>query len=256
MSELSERPMPIIELRSVWKIYDSGSARVVALRDVSLDVREGEFVAVVGPSGSGKSTLLHIMGGLDRPTKGIVRVAGIEVSSLKSDVELCKYRNELVGFVFQMFYLIPRLTALENVELPLIARGLSPRERRARALEALRLVGLEHRAHHRPAEMSGGEQQRVAIARAIVAEPKLILADEPTGNLDSANAQAVTSLFRKLSRTLGVTIVLATHNLELLSYCDRAIRLVDGMVAGIYTRDEYRELIAISSKYLGKDDEV
>jgi len=246
--------MPLIELRGVWKIYDSGSMRVVALRDVDIDVEEGEFVAVVGPSGSGKSTLLHIIGGLDRPTRGIVRVAGIEVSSLRSDTELCKYRNELVGFVFQMFYLIPRLTALENVELPLIARGLDPRERRTKALEALRLVGLEHRAHHRPAEMSGGEQQRVAIARAIVTEPKLILADEPTGNLDSANARAVMDLFEKLNKALGVTILLATHNLELLSYCDRAIRLVDGKVAGIYDRERYDELIALSSKRLREHD--
>ncbi|RLE95995.1 MAG: ABC transporter ATP-binding protein, partial [Thermoprotei archaeon] len=134
------------------------------------------------------------------------------------------------------------------------ARGLDPRERRAKALEALRLVGLEHRAHHRPAEMSGGEQQRVAIARAIVTEPKLILADEPTGNLDSANARAVMDLFKKLNKALGVTILLATHNLELLSYCDRAIRLVDGKVAGIYDRERYDELVALSSKQLREHD--
>ncbi|RLF05415.1 MAG: ABC transporter ATP-binding protein [Thermoprotei archaeon] len=246
--------MLLIELRNVWKIYDSGSTRVVALREVNLDVKEGEFIAIVGPSGSGKSTLLHIIGGLDRPSKGVVRVAGIEVSSLRSDAELCKYRNELVGFVFQMFYLIPRLTALENVELPLIARGLDPRERRARALKALKLVGLEHRAHHRPAEMSGGEQQRVAIARAIVTEPKLILADEPTGNLDSANTRVVMDLFKKLNRALGVTILLATHNLELLSYCDKAVRLVDGRIAGIYEKERYDELVALSSKRLREYD--
>lgn len=234
--------MPMVEVRDLWKEYELGKAKVQALRGVNLEVDRGEFLAVVGPSGSGKSTLLHLIGGLDRPTRGIVRVGGIEVSSLKSDRELSRYRNEYVGFVFQFFHLIPRLTALENVELPLVARGVDPKERRRRALEALKLVGLEHRARHRPTELSGGEQQRVAIARALVTQPKLLIADEPTGNLDSANARIVMSLFRKLVDELGVTILMATHNLELLDYCDRAVRLIDGAVAGVYTKGEFGRL--------------
>ncbi len=234
--------MPLVEVRDVWKVYELGGARVLALRGVNLDVGEREFLAVVGPSGSGKSTLLHLIGGLDRPTRGSIRVGGVEVSSLRSDEELSRYRREYVGFVFQFFHLIPRLTALENVELPLVARGVDPRERRRRAMEALRIVGLEHRARHRPAELSGGEQQRVAIARAVVAEPRLLLADEPTGNLDSANARLIMGLFRRLIDELGVTVIMATHNLELLGYCDRAVRLVDGAVAGVYGRGELAKL--------------
>jgi len=216
--------VPIVELRDVWKEYELGRSKVQALRGVTLDVEEGEFLAVVGPSGSGKSTLLHLIGGLDRPTRGTMRVVGVEVSSLRDDGQLSRFRNEYVGFVFQMFYLVPRLTALENVELPLVARGVEPAERRKASLEALKMVGLEHRARHRPTEMSGGEQQRVAIARAIVSKPKLLLADEPTGNLDSANAKLVMELFRKLIDEIGVTVLMATHNLELLDYCDRAVR--------------------------------
>ena len=235
--------MPMVEVRDLWKEYELGKAKVQALRGVNLKVDRGEFLAVVGPSGSGKSTLLHLIGGLDRPTRGLVRVGGIEVSSLKSDRELSRYRNEYVGFVFQFFHLIPRLTALENVELPLVARGVDPKERRRRALEALKLVGLEHRARHRPTELSGGEQQRVAIARAIVTQPKLLLADEPTGNLDSSNARIVINLFRKLIEELNLTVVMATHNLELLDYCDKAVRLVDGSIAGIYSKSEINKLI-------------
>ena len=235
--------MPMVEVRDLWKEYELGKAKVQALRGVNLEVDRGEFLAVLGPSGSGKSTLLHLIGGLDRPTRGLVRVGGIEVSSLKSDRELSRYRNEYVGFVFQFFHLIPRLTALENVELPLVARGVDPKERRRRALEALKLVGLEHRARHRPTELSGGEQQRVAIARAIVTQPKLLLADEPTGNLDSSNARIVINLFRKLIEELNLTVVMATHNLELLDYCDKAVRLVDGSIAGIYSKSEINKLI-------------
>lgn len=235
--------MPMVEVHDLWKEYELGRTKVLALRGVTLEVERGEFLAVVGPSGSGKSTLLHLVGGLDRPTRGLVRVAGIEVSSLRSDRELSRYRNEYIGFVFQFFHLVPRLKAVENVELPLVARGVDARERQKRALEALKLVGLEHRAWHKPTELSGGEQQRVAIARAIVTQPKLLLADEPTGNLDSSNARIVMDLFRKLVDELGVTIITATHNLELLHYCDRAVRLVDGMVAATYTRNEFTKLI-------------
>lgn len=234
--------MHVVELQDVWKVYGTGEAAVPALKGITFEIEKGEFIALVGPSGSGKSTLLHLIGGLDKPTRGLIKVEGIEVSSLRDDRELSAYRNERIGFVFQMFYLIPRLTALENVELPLLAKGMDPRERRRRALEALKMVKLEQRANHRPTQMSGGEQQRVAIARAIVTNPKLVLADEPTGNLDSANAKIVMDLFLNLKKELGVTIVMATHNLELLGYCDRVIRLVDGQVAGIYKQGEYHKL--------------
>ncbi|MEM1509276.1 MAG: ABC transporter ATP-binding protein [Thermofilaceae archaeon] len=234
--------MYVVELQDVWKVYGIGEAAVPALKGITFGIMKSEFIALVGPSGSGKSTLLHLIGGLDRPTRGLIKVEGVEVSSLRDDRELSAYRNERVGFVFQMFYLIPRLTALENVELPLLAKGMDPKERRRKALEALKTVKLEHRANHRPTQMSGGEQQRVAIARAIVTNPKLILADEPTGNLDSTNAKIVMDLFLNLKKELGVTIVMATHNLELLGYCDRVIRLVDGQVVGIYEQGEYYKL--------------
>lgn len=236
--------MSIVEVRDLWREYTIGREKVYALRGVTVEIEKGEFLAIVGPSGSGKSTLLHLIGGLDRPTRGVIKVGNVEVNSLKSDRELSKFRNEYVGFVFQMFHLVPRLTAVENVELPLIARGVEAGERRRAALEALKLVGLQHRAGHKPTEMSGGEQQRVAVARAIVTQPKLLLADEPTGNLDSANSKLVMELFKKLIDDMGVTIVMATHNLELLEYCDRAVRLVDGQVAGVYQKGEYGKLFS------------
>jgi len=232
-----------VVVRDVWKIYEMGGTRVEALRGVSFAVGEGEFLGVVGPSGSGKSTLLHIIGGLDRPTEGEVVVGGVRVGEL-SDDEMSEYRNRVVGFVFQMFYLIPRFTALENVEIPLVARGVPREERRERALEALEMVGLGDRAFHKPSQLSGGEQQRVAIARAIVGRPKLLLADEPTGNLDSDSARSVMEVFKKLNREHGLTIILVTHNLELVWYCDRVVRLADGRVRKIYRAGEYGEMLS------------
>jgi putative ABC transport system ATP-binding protein len=232
-----------IVLEDVWKVYGKPPNQVEAVRGVSLSVRKGEFVAVVGPSGSGKSTLLHLIGGLDRPTRGRVVVAGKELSSVRSDSELSRYRNEVVGFVFQLFYLVPRLKVIDNVALPLVKRGLPPSERRELALEALRLVGLEHAANKYPNQLSGGEQQRVAIARAIVGKPRVLLADEPTGNLDAANSKVVMDLFTKLNKELGVTVVMVTHNLELAWYCDRVARMHSGKIVDVYTPDRYEELI-------------
>lgn len=232
-----------IVVKDLWKVYSLDGAPTAALRGVSFEVERGEFVAVVGPSGSGKSTLLHLIGGLDRPTRGCIRVAGREISGITSDEELSEYRNRVVGFVFQMFYLIPRFTALQNVELPLIARGVPAEERRKRALEALRLVGLEGKAGNKPSQLSGGEQQRVAVARAIVGRPQILLADEPTGNLDSNSARSLMEVFRRLNGDLGMTIVLVTHNLGLIWYCDRVIRLADGRIIRTYLPDQYENLL-------------
>ena len=232
-----------ILLEDVWKIYGKPPNQVEAVRGVSLSVRKGEFLAVVGPSGSGKSTLLHLIGGLDKPTRGRIVVAGKEISSMRSDSELSRYRNEVVGFVFQLFYLVPRLKVIDNVALPLVKRGLPPPERRELALEALKLVGLEHAANKYPSQLSGGEQQRVAIARAIVGKPRVLLADEPTGNLDAASSRVVIDLFTKLNKGLGVTVVMVTHNLELIWHCDRVAGMHSGRIADIYTPGRYEELI-------------
>jgi len=201
-----------------------------ALRGVTLEVPRGVWQCLVGPSGSGKSTLLHIIGGVDKPTKGTVEVAGVRLNDLGDD-QLAEFRNKNIGFVFQMFYLIPRMSILENVELPLILRGVPKARRREAALEALRLVGLGHiDPRRRPTQLSGGEQQRVAIARAIVTRPRILLADEPTGNLDSATTKVIMDIFTALKKELGITIVMVTHNLELLSYCDRYARVRDGRI--------------------------
>ena len=222
---------PLVVLDNVWKVYRLGYARVYAIRGISLELYKSEFTAVVGPSGSGKSTLLHLIGGLDKPTRGRVVVDGVEISGL-DERKLAEYRRRYVGFVFQQFHLIPRLTALENVEIAMMARGVPQSERRRRALELLEVVGLRDRAYHRPGELSGGEQQRVAIARALANNPKLLLADEPTGNLDSVTAHSLMKLFRRLVDEQGVTIIMVTHNLELVSYCDRVVKLRDGVVVG------------------------
>jgi len=231
----------VIRVVNVTKLYKMGESEVWALKGVSLEVKEKEFIAVVGPSGSGKSTLLYIIGGLIKPTSGKVYVNGIDITTM-SDDELSEFRHRNIGFVFQMYHLIPRMTALKNVMLPLKLRGLSGAEAKRRAMKALELVGLKHRANHRPTQLSGGEQQRVAIARAIVTEPKIILADEPTGNVDRRSAIQIMELFKKLNKDLGVTIVMVTHNLELVHYCHRAARLLDGRIAKIYSPSEYRKL--------------
>lgn len=215
-----------VVVRDVVKYYGS----YPALRGVTLEVPRGAFQCIVGPSGSGKTTLLHVIGGIERPSGGEVVVAGVRLGEL-SDDELAEFRNRNVGFVFQMFYLVPRMSVLENVELPLVLQGSPREERHKAALEALQMVGLGHiDPRKRPAELSGGEQQRVAIARAIVTRPRLVLADEPTGNLDSESARVVMETFLKLRSELGITIIMVTHNLELLGYCDRYARMRDGRI--------------------------
>src|SRR5213082_1611518 len=220
--------MALIELEHIVKTYDLGLSKVPALRDIHMSIDRGEFVAIVGQSGSGKSTLMNIIGCLDIPTEGNYRLHGRDVKSL-SDDELADVRNLEIGFVFQSFQLLPRASALENVELPLIYRGVSKSERRQRAIESLKIVGLEDRMTHRPAELSGGQRQRVAIARALVTQPSLLLADEPTGNLDSKTGEEIVYLFHELHQR-GNTIMLVTHEPKLAARCPRAVRLVDGLV--------------------------
>jgi putative ABC transport system ATP-binding protein len=220
--------MDLIRLEDVTKRYAMGSVEVHALRGVSLSVAPGEFTAVMGASGSGKSTLMNIVGCLDRPTSGRYLLGGDEVSRLSSDA-LAEIRNRTIGFVFQNFSLLSRTTALENVELPLLYAGLRTAERHARAAEALARVGLAERLDHRPNQMSGGQQQRVAIARAIVQRPRLILADEPTGNLDSRTSVEVMALFQELGRT-GITILLVTHEPDIAEYASRVVVMRDGRV--------------------------
>ncbi len=218
---------PIIKLEDVHKTYSMGSVDVHALRGANLCVEEGEFLAIVGPSGSGKSTLLHIMGCLDRPSSGVALFRGKSIGDLR-DRELAQLRNRDLGFVFQSFNLLPEETALENVALPLVYRR--DRDRRRKAAAALEEVGLGHRMHHRPGELSGGEQQRVAIARALVKEPKVILADEPTGNLDTKNGGAIMQILREVNRH-GMTVIIITHDPETAASCPRTVFIRDGVVA-------------------------
>jgi len=220
--------MALIELDHITKTYDLGLSKVHALRDINFNISKGEFVAIVGQSGSGKSTLMNILGCLDVPTTGAYRLGGRDVSTLADD-ELADVRNLEIGFVFQSFQLLPRASALENVELPLIYRGVGPKERRAKAKAALDRVQLGDRMHHKPTELSGGQRQRVAIARALVTDPSLLLADEPTGNLDSATGEDIIRLFLAL-HAAGNTIVLVTHEPKLAARCPRAVRVVDGLV--------------------------
>lgn len=220
---------PLVALSNVRRVYGAGEAAVAALAGVDLTVASGEFVALMGPSGSGKSTCMNVIGCLDTPTAGSYRLAGVEVTRLDADGRAL-LRRYVIGFVFQGFHLLPRLTALENVELPLLYQGVAKRERRARALAALREVGLAGREHHRPSELSGGQQQRVAIARAIVTRPQLLLADEPTGNLDSARSHEIMRLLDALNRTTGVTIVMVTHEPEMAEYAQRIVHFRDGRI--------------------------
>jgi putative ABC transport system ATP-binding protein len=221
---------PVVALDNVGKVYDTGEVKVTALRGVTLSVQPGEFVAIVGHSGSGKSTLMNIIGCLDRPTTGSYRLDGEDVSRLDR-VALAHVRNRKLGFVFQGFNLLKRQSAVENVELPLLYAGLSPRERRKRALELLTLVGLAHRATHTPNQLSGGQQQRVAIARALINRPQLLLADEPTGNLDSQTSAEILAEFDRLSREHGQTIILVTHEPDVAAHAARVVTVRDGRIA-------------------------
>ncbi len=220
--------MNIITLKNISKIYQVGSEEVHALRDVSLTIDKGEYVAIMGPSGSGKSTLMNVLGCLDTPTHGIYTFKGAKVSEM-NDNELAEIRNKEIGFVFQTFNLLPRSDALHNVELPLIYAGIPSAERKERAREALVRVGLETRIHHKPNELSGGQRQRVAIARALVTEPSIILADEPTGNLDTKTGEEIMLLFNEIYEQ-GNTIILVTHEEYIAKHAERIIRLRDGLI--------------------------
>lgn len=218
----------MIEIRNMSKIYRIGDVEVMALNNISLNIRQHEFVSIIGPSGSGKSTLMNMIGCLDVPTSGEYRLDGMEVSGL-SDDQLAYIRNHKIGFIFQGFNLIQKLNSLENVELPLIYQGIPTRDRYERSVEALKLVGLEDRIQHKPTELSGGQQQRVAIARALVANPQIILADEPTGNLDSKSGKDIMNILKEL-HLKGSTIVLITHDNDIAMMAERIVRIQDGQI--------------------------
>jgi putative ABC transport system ATP-binding protein len=230
-------PEAIVEIKNVSKDYVSGAGVVRALREVSVTIEKGEFVAIVGTSGSGKSTLMNILGCLDRPTRGTYRLAGVDVGERSNDGRAI-VRNRLIGFIFQGFNLLPRTTALENCELPLQYRGHPAGARRKRAMEALALVGLEDRVHHTPNQLSGGQQQRVAIARALVTDPPLLLADEPTGNLDTRTSLEVLALLQKLNKENGITIALVTHEVDIANCASRVITVRDGKIVSDVRQDQ------------------
>jgi putative ABC transport system ATP-binding protein len=217
----------MLVMKDIYRIYGAGSTEVRALNGVSLQIGSGEFVAVMGPSGSGKSTCMNILGCLDTPSAGDYLFRGVNVSTLKRD-ELALLRRHFMGFVFQSFNLLPRVSALNNVELPLVYEGVRPQERRQRALAALAVVGLEDRASATPNQLSGGQQQRVAIARALVTEPPLLLADEPTGNLDTARATEIMQVLSDIRRERGITIVMVTHEADIAAFAERVLYFVDG----------------------------
>ena len=220
---------PALEALDVTRTYALEGVHVDALRGVSLRLDPGEYAAIVGPSGSGKSTLMHLLGLLDRPSTGVVRVGGVDATTL-DDGDLAQLRNATIGFVFQSFQLLPRTTAVDNVALPLLYRGVRKSERRQRAAAALGSVGLEHRLQHKPAQMSGGEQQRVAIARALVAQPTLLLADEPTGNLDTRTGDEIMTTLERLNREQGVAVAIVTHDREIAERARRQIHMRDGLI--------------------------
>jgi putative ABC transport system ATP-binding protein len=226
---MPDSAVPVVSLRGIKKIYQMGDVEVQALRGVDVDIEQGEMVAIMGPSGSGKSTLMNIVGCLDVPSEGVFEIDGTDVSRLNDD-QLAAIRCRKIGFVFQNFNLLPRTTALANVELPLIYAGVGGRERNKRAQESLQLVGLGERQHHKPNELSGGQQQRVAIARALINRPSMILADEPTGNLDTRTSIEIMELFQRLNLEQNITIVFVTHNPETAEYCERVVRIRDGLI--------------------------
>lgn len=220
--------LPVISLKNIRKEYSNGKLKVPVLHGINLDIYSGEFTSIMGPSGSGKSTLMNILGCLDRPTEGSYQLSGEEVSQL-SDDELAYVRNKKIGFVFQSFNLLPKLTALHNVALPMIYGGVKKREREERALTLLSSLGLGDRAHHLPSELSGGQRQRVAIARALANDPDIIMADEPTGNLDSKSSKDVMNIFTDLYK-VGRTIILVTHEVDIAEYTSRKVVLKDGLI--------------------------
>lgn len=221
---------PLLTFRDIWKTYGDGETRVNALAGVNLAINQGEFVAIMGPSGSGKSTSMNIIGCLDTPTKGVYSFMGVDAGALDRS-RRAVLRNRYIGFVFQGYNLLPRTTAAENVELPLVYRGVNSRDRRDLSMNALAQVGLQGREHHTPAELSGGQQQRVAIARAIVTRPTLLVADEPTGNLDTARSHEIMSLLTELNARQGLTIVMVTHEADIAAYAQRTIHFLDGNIA-------------------------
>ncbi len=220
---------PVIELRDVWKIYQMGEVTVEAVRGISLKVNHGEFLSVMGPSGSGKSTCMHMIGCLDLPTRGTILLEGKDISHM-SESELAQVRGRTIGFIFQQFNLIPTLTALENVMLPMAFQGIPLNERRSKAFSLLNLVGLSDRMYHRPKELSGGQQQRVAIARSLTNDPRVILADEPTGNVDSTTGKSIMDYLSKLNKEEKKTIVMVTHDPELAKYASRVVNIYDGKI--------------------------
>lgn len=223
----------MIELKNVWKIYRKKGVDVIAIKDITLTIGEHEYITIIGPSGSGKTTLLNIIGTIDLPTKGDVFFNGENITKI-NDIELSKFRRKQIGFVFQSYNLIPDLTAWENVSLPLYYDGIrDKKERRKRALEMLDKVNLLHRANHYPSELSGGEEQRVAIARALVNNPKLLLADEPTGNLDTKTSNEIIDLFEKLYEQNKITLIIVTHNLKIAERASKKIKLIDGEIVDI-----------------------
>jgi len=221
--------MALVELRNVSKIYRMGDEEIRALDNLTIDIAAGEFMSIIGPSGSGKSTLMHILGCLDQPTSGTIQLDGVMIHHA-STRQLAQIRNRKIGFVFQSFNLLPKLNVLQNVELPMVYSGFGSKERRERAMEAMKKVGIDNRAKHRPSQLSGGQQQRVAIARALVNDPRIIFADEPTGNLDSHTGEVVLEMFHKFHEE-GRTIILVTHDPEIAAITPRRIEIRDGKIA-------------------------
>ncbi|MFZ5644469.1 MAG: ABC transporter ATP-binding protein [Bacillota bacterium] len=238
----------MIKVSGLGKTYNSGTHPVVALRDVELKVRPGQFVAVMGPSGSGKSTFMNLLGCLDTPTAGRYVLDGVDVTQM-GDVELAAVRNKKIGFVFQTFNLLPRMTALRNVELPMMYGGIPAQERREKAMKALAMVGLADRVHHRPNQLSGGQVQRVAIARAVVNSPVILLADEPTGNLDSRSGQEIMAIFQDLNKR-GTTIVLVTHERDIALHAERILHFKDGLL--VEEEVNPNPTVAVESTFLSK----
>lgn len=222
----------IVELRKVWKIFKTKHYEVQALRGIDLEIEKGEFLIVMGPSGSGKSTLLHLIGCLDKPTSGEVFINGISTSKL-NDFELTNLRRDKIGFIFQLYNLIPTLTAFENIELPMVLKGIPKEERRKRAMYLLESLGIEEIVNRKPSELSGGQQQRVAIARALANDPEILLCDEPTGNLDSKTGEQIIRKIKELNEERNVTVVLVTHDLNIKKFGDRVIYLRDGQVVDV-----------------------